>query len=173
MLNNHAVNKIKKSSLIGNVSPDRNFKGSVLIRKIWQKMLDQNIKPTVLASEHLGLAYTYFMKIGRGTESVDKLKIKHYKNMSIFLDIPLTQVMLLAEAIKPEDFYYKATVEERIEHVYNNILNDPLFMGFAPSKQDWNTLSPNLKLSFCVMYETCAQSKILNPSELVRVEEHQ
>lgn len=165
------VVRIKKANLLDSMSQDRSIKGSVLIRKIWQKMLNMNIKPSVLAVEHLGMAYSYFMALGRGQARVDKLKIEQYTLMANFLDLPLIQVMLLAEAVRPEHFYYNATVEERIEHVYENMVNDPIFMGFAPSQHDWDSLSPSLKLSFCVMYETSAQTKILNPAELVRVVE--
>lgn len=165
------VSRIKRANLVDSIGSKTNIKGSVLIRKIWQKMMDMNIKPSVLATEHLGMAYTYLMALGRGGAPVDKLKIEQYTLMANFLDLPLIQVMLLAEAVRPEHFYYNATVEERIEHVYNNMINDPIFMGFAPSQQDWDSLSPSLKLSFCVMYENCAQTKILNPAELVRVVE--
>jgi hypothetical protein len=165
------VKRVKKANLLDSANQDRSIKGSVLIRKIWQKMLDLNIKPSVLATEHLGMAYSYLMALGRGTAPVNKLKIEQYTLMANFLDLPLVQVMLLAEAIQPEHFYYNATVEERIDHVYENMLNDPIFMGFAPSQQDWESLSPSLKLSFCVMYENCAQTKLLNPAELVRVVE--
>lgn len=163
--------KQKKQSVTEKINPDKSIKGSILIRRIWKKMIADGISPYRLASDYLGMAYTYLMALGRGTAKINQLKIEQYMLMANYLDIPLIQVMLLAEAIQPEDFFYKATVEERVEHVYEMIKNDPLFMGFAPSQQDWNSASPTLKLSFCVMYETSAQSKILNPMDLVRVTE--
>jgi hypothetical protein len=164
------VKKPRKATLLA-TKVDKSVPGSALMARLWEKMLKDDISPTTLAEEHLDMAYSYLMMLGRGTAAIDQLKVKQYLKMAEYLGIPLMQVMLLAEAIKPEDFFYNADLEERVGLVYQKLCKDPVFMGFAPSEHEWNSLSLNLKLSFCVIYENSCQTKLLNVADLIKVEE--
>lgn len=147
------------------------MKGSALMAKLWEKMLKDGISPATLADTHLGIAYSYLMMLGRGDAPVSQLKVMQYEKMANYLGIPLMQVLLLAEAVKTEDFYYKADLPDRVEAVYTNMKQDPVYMGFAPNQQEWDSLSSSMRLSMCVFYENCCQTKILNVAELIQVVE--
>ncbi len=167
---NEVTKKPRKATLLANKA-DKKVAGSALMARLWEKMLKDDISPSILADKHLDMAYSYLMMLARGTAAINQLKVKQYLKMSEYLGIPLMQVMLLAEAITPEDFFYNADLEERVQLVYEKMCKDPVYMGFAPNLHDWDSLSLNLKLSFCVMYENCCQTKILNVADLIKVEE--
>lgn len=148
----------------------RNMRGATLMAKLWAKMVDDKITPNQLAEEHLEMSYSYLMMLGRGEASVNELKVNQYRKMAAFLGIPTMQVLLLAEAVDTAEFFYQGDLAERINLVYEKMKKDPVYMGFAPSEQEWNSISLNLKLSMCVFYENCSQSKILNVAELIQLE---
>jgi len=164
-----AASKNTRKSALTEKKIDKNIPGSALIAKLWEKMLKDNISPHDLATQHLDISYSYLMLLGRGEAPVNQLAIPKYLRMAAYLGIPLMQVMLLAEAVAPEDFFYNAGLEDRIALVYEKMKKDPVYMGFAPNEHEWDSLSLKMKLSFCVMYENSSQTKFLNVAELIQV----
>lgn len=140
-----------------------------LINLLWEKMASEGITPTQLA-DRLGISYPYLMLLRRGERKTEEISMRTIRQMAEFLDLPALMVMQLAGIVVPLDFYYRPTLQSQIEMAYSELRSDPKFGGFAPERQDWDSLTDNMKLLVAVLFQNGRKTAILDPVEILKWE---
>lgn len=130
---------------------------SPLIQALWRRAATLGMSTRDLAAR-LGISYPYLMHLAnpknpRSTDGPRGLDREVMRRAAEFLEIPLVQAYVLANILKPEDFFYKPTLDEKLESAYRHMTQNGLWCGFAPTRQQWDAMSRDLKLSFVMLYE--------------------
>jgi transcriptional regulator with XRE-family HTH domain len=152
-----------KESDIGTVPP--------LIDALFKKGAAQHLGPRDLAGM-LGISYPYLMHLSKGRRQADGprgIDREVLKRAAEFLEIPVAQAYVLAGILRPEDFYYKPTLDEKIEAAYQNMRENGLWSGFAPSEAHWGRLPKDVKLTLAVLYEQVVNQDLLDKM-VIRIE---
>lgn len=142
-----------------------NVPGAALIAALWSKMGQNNETPTELAS-HLGITYTYLMALARGGRPIPQVTRPVLVKAASYLNIPVAQAYLLADALLPEDFVFLPTLDEKIRRIYDAMINDPLWMGYALSPKQWAGLDLSAKLLICLLYERASRTQFFSETEV-------
>lgn len=140
-----------------------------LIDLLWEKMAEDDITPSD-AADRLGISYPYLMLLRRGERKTEEISMRTIRQMAEFLDLPALVVAQLAGIVVPLDFYYRPTLQSQIEMAYSELRSDPKFGGFAPERQDWDSLTDNMKLLVAVLFQNGRKTAILDPVEILKWE---
>lgn len=133
---------------------------SPLISALWNKMNEKGISPKEAAEDYLGITYAYLTALARGDRLTNKLTWETLERMSLFLDVPKAQVMLLAGILAQEDFYYRGSIPERMARLYQRMIHDPVWGGYMPNKVQWDALHPQVQLLIGGLYEHKAPAMV-------------
>lgn len=138
---------------------------SPLIARIWVAAASKNESAYDLA-ENLGFSYPYLIALARGERPTEKLGREHIVRIANYLDLPVGQVYLLAGVLKPEDFIFEPTQEEKIQRVLDAMSIDPLWAAYVPKPEVWHDANPSLKLLVCLLYERGARTSFFDDVEI-------
>lgn len=141
-----------------------------LIQMLWKKAAEKGMTTRSLAGV-LGISYPYLMHLANpknirstdGPRGLDKEVLRRAAN---FLEIPVVQAYVLANILKPEDFFYKPSLSDKLEAAYRHMLGNGLWCGFAPSQAQWAAMTDDLKLSFVMLYEQTANRGFLDRTQV-------
>lgn len=139
--------------------------GAALMAALWNKMNHRGETPAELAS-HLGITYAYLMALARGERPIPQVSRAVLVAAAAYLRVPTAQAYLLSEALLTEDFVYVPTVEEKIKRIYEAMLNDPLWMGYALKGDTWENLTLDAKLLVCLLYEKSSRTQFFGETEV-------
>ncbi|WP_157273811.1 hypothetical protein [Thiobacillus denitrificans] len=142
---------------------ERKSEAPPLMRMLYRKMHEEGMEPQGLAAQ-LGISYAYLRSLlnenrsSDGPKGLDKNVIRRAAD---FLEMPVATAYVLAGILEPEDFFYKPTLAESVEAAYQDMVNNGLWAGFAPSEANWKRLPRHVKLSIAVLYEQVASKSFL------------
>lgn len=141
-----------------------------LIKRLWKKAAEKGIGTREL-SRILGISYPYLMhlanpKNGRSTDGPRGMDREVLRRAAEFLEVPLVQAFVLANILKPEDFFYKPSLAEKLEAAYVHMTQNGLWCGFAPSRAQWDGMTDDLKLSFVMLYEQTVNRSFLDRAQV-------
>lgn len=150
-----------------NKEPDskKTVPGAALIAALWLAMNQRGETPAELAAQ-LNITYVYLMALARGERPVPRVSREVLVAAAAYLKVPTAQAYLLAESLLPVDFVYLPSIEEKIRRVYDAMLSDPLWMGYALKHDEWESLSLNAKLLVCLLYEKSSKTRFFGETEV-------
>lgn len=136
------------------------MKGGRLIADLWRKMHENKQSPKNLASE-LGVTYVYLMALARGEKSVPGIDRRVIEACARYLEVPVSQVYLLADIIRPEDFFIEHSLDQKLAATYRTMRESPIWRGYTPSEATWNGLPLEVRLLVAAMFDRLRQKEIL------------
>ena len=145
-------------------SAQKAIPGSTLIAELWGEMKNREETPHDLA-KHLGITYAYLMALARGERPVNNVSRPILVAAAKYLRIPVAQTFLMSDALSEEDFCYEPEIDERLEHVRDRMLVDPVWCGYAPSRHDWTHLNTKIKMLVSLLYERVGQTQFFAQAE--------
>lgn len=115
---------------------DESMPGLKLMAALDRAALERGIHSNEL-SEMLGMRSADLSRLRHGRIDVVKLPRERLQAIADWLGIPMLAAMLLAEQVKPEDFYptkfgEKDSLDLKIARARNYILADPEWSGMIP-----------------------------------------
>lgn len=136
--------------------PDQ-MPGKNLIRAIEQAIVDREIFAGE-AAELMGFYPTELSRLRNGKADVTKLPREKLKAIAKFIGAPLLATMLLADQIKPKDFYQSegdddSDIQNKIDRAVRYILSDPDWGSVAPKELFDQDTSAEVKLFLVWAYE--------------------
>lgn len=131
-----------------------------LMRMLYRKMHEVGMEPAELA-QMLGISHAYLRSLLNTNRSTISLDHSVIRRAAEFLEIPAATAFVLAGLIQPEDFFYKPTLADSVEAAYQDMRNNGLWAGFAPSEETWKRLPKHVRLSIAVLYEQVVGKSLL------------
>ena len=137
---------------------------SALMSRLWERAAQNNDSLADLAVK-LEISYPYLMALARGERPTEKMDRVYLVNAAKYLNLPIGQVYLLAGVLRPEDFIFEPTKEEKMRHAVNAMRNDPLWTAYVPNEQVWEHTDPSMKLLICLLYERAARTSFFDGTD--------
>lgn len=133
---------------------------------LWAQMQRNGHTPLQLSQE-LTLTYPYLMALARGERDVAGLKRDKLQRIAEYLDVSAAQAFLMSGILTPEDFEQSNKIATRVENTRLAMETDPDWRGFVPSADEWNELSPAMKMLLTLLYETVRHNRYAPANVLV------
>lgn len=137
---------------------------NALMSMLWEQAAANNQSLPELA-ENLKISYPYLMALARGERPTEKMDRAHLVSAAEYLKLSVGQVYLLAGALRPEDFIFEPTQEEKMQYALAAMRHDPVWAAFAPSEKAWKHFDPSAKLLICLLYERAARTLFFDGTE--------
>lgn len=135
---------------------DLSLPGANLVRAIEQAVATRGIYNRD-AAEEIGITPTELSRLKHGRLEAVNLSRERINAIAKFLDIPVLAAMLLAEQIKPADFYTNSKSDEfihgQVERAIQFIMNDPDWGALAPKTLYDENTGLDVKLYLIWAYE--------------------
>lgn len=122
-----------------------------------------NKKMTLSAfAEHAGISFYTIKSIVNGHRWVAKANRTTIEKLASILEIPVIQVFILCEFIKPQDIVYvPSSQDETLNAMYRMMIKDKQMMYRCPVKSEWDKWDVSAKISLCMMYELVLERSLL------------
>lgn len=140
------------------------FPGASLMNALFTRMASQGGTPPQIAKD-LNITYAYLMALGRGERPVPKVDRSILESAAKYLDIPVAQAFMLAEALVPTDFAFQPTLEEKFKYIHKAMLADPIWCGYALTSREWKELDQKSKMLISLLYERAARTHFFSDPE--------
>jgi hypothetical protein len=127
----------------------RDVRGIRLIEALEEKALTLGLDAGLLAQE-LGYTERYFSVLLRGERWIGTVGHDKLETIAKFLGQPLVNVYVLAEILRPDDFYAPSDLEKKIKEGYEQLRRNPTLAAWVPSEAEWSQASERMRL-LCVM----------------------
>lgn len=99
-----------------------------------------------------------------GTDREVKLKIAK------FLEVPLINVLMLAEIVEPTDFLIDDRIEPMLDRAFHAIKGDQMFGTFCNNLAEWHRLPHNIRILIALLYEKVNTVELLEKAKMIKVE---
>lgn len=152
---NGAENKIKKTKKIP---------GCRLINRIKSRSIELGVQDRYIA-DIIGVTPIYWYSIANGHRKISALSKDKLEKIAKFLNIPTVQAMSLADVLTHEDFFL-GNLEEQLDISIEQMRNDPAWMNWAPTNEEWAQLSIGTRTGIVMLYETVFQKMLLRRAEI-------
>lgn len=160
-----AINTIDDKNGAGNrVKKSRNIPGYRLINKIKSRSIELGVQDRYIA-DIIGVTPIYWYSITNGHRKISALSKDKLEKIAQFLNIPTVQVMSLADVLGHEDFFL-GNLEEQLNISIQQMRNDPAWMCWAPTDEEWTHLSVGTRTGIVMLYETVYQKMLLRRAEI-------
>lgn len=140
------------------------FPGASLMNALFTKMASQGDTPPKIAKD-LNITYAYLMALGRGERPVPNVDRSILEAAAKYLDIPVAQAFMLAEALSPADFTFQPTLDEKFKYIHKAMLADPIWCGYALTAREWKELDQKSKMLISLLYERAARTQFFSDPE--------
>lgn len=105
-------------------------------------------------ADKAGISFYTIKSIVNGHRWAAKADRGTIEKLAAILEIPVIQVFILCEFIKPQDIVFTPnTQDETLNAIYRLMLKDKQMMYRCPAQSDWEKWDVSAKLSLCMMYE--------------------
>jgi hypothetical protein len=122
---------------------------------------DRKMKLSTFA-EKSGISFFTIKSIMNGHRWAAKATRETIERLALILKVPVVQIYILCEFIKPEDVVFSLEGEdETLNTVYRAMVKDKRMMYRVPVQSDWDVWPRSAKISLCMMYETMRQEIFL------------
>ncbi|MDR0934269.1 MAG: helix-turn-helix transcriptional regulator [Burkholderiaceae bacterium] len=130
----------------------REIDGLKLINKIRVRSVELAVQDRHIA-EMIGVTPIYWYSIANGHRKISSLSKEKLKKIAEFLHIPTIHAMNLAGALGHDDFFH-GNLENQLDVSIEQMRNDPEWMCWAPTNEEWKTLSIGTRIGIVMLYET-------------------
>lgn len=154
--------KTRKKSVKG--CKDRDIAGFRLINKIRTRSLELGLQDRYIA-DMIGVTPIYWYSIANGHRKISSLSKEKLKKIADFLNIPTVQAMSLADVLDHNDFFL-GRLEDQLTTSIEQMRNDPAWMYWAPSSEEWDMLSVGTRTGMVMLYETVFYKTFLSRAEI-------
>ena len=152
---NGAENKVKKPKKVP---------GYRLINRIKSRSIELGVQDRYIA-DVIGVTPIYWYSIANGHRKISALSKDKLEKIAKFLNIPTVQAMSLADVLSHEDFFL-GSLEEQLNVSIEQMRNDPAWMNWAPTTEEWDQLSIGTRTGIVMLYETVFQKMLLRRAEI-------
>lgn len=152
---NGPENRIKKPKKIP---------GYRLINRIKSRSIELGVQDRYIA-DIIGVTPIYWYSIANGHRKISALSKDKLEKIAKFLNIPTVQAMSLADVLNHEDFFL-GSLEEQLNISIEQMRNDPAWMNWAPTSEEWEQLSVGTRTGIVMLYETVFQKMLLRRAEI-------
>lgn len=152
---NGAENKVKKPKKVP---------GYRLINRIKSRSIELGVQDRYIA-DVIGVTPIYWYSIANGHRKISALSKDKLEKIAKFLNIPTVQAMSLADVLSHEDFFL-GSLEEQLNVSIEQMRNDPAWMNWAPTTEEWDQLSIGTRTGIVMLYETVFQKMLLKRAEI-------
>ena len=152
---NGAGNRVKKA---------KNIPGYRLINKIKSRSIELGVQDRYI-TDIIGVTPIYWYSIANGHRKISALSKDKLEKIAQFLNIPTVQAMSLADVLNHEDFFL-GSLEAQLDISIEQMRNDPAWMCWAPSDEEWSKLSVGTRTGVVMLYETVYQKMLLRRAEI-------
>ena len=160
-----AVNTIDDKNGAGNrVKKAKSIPGYRLINKIKSRSIELGVQDRYIA-DIIGVTPIYWYSIANGHRKISALSKDKLEKIAQFLNIPTVQAMSLADVLNHEDFFL-GSLEAQLDISIEQMRNDPAWMCWAPSDEEWSTLSVGTRTGIVMLYESVFQKMLLRRAEI-------
>lgn len=133
-------------------SGKRHVDGIRLINLIRKTLIDRGL-PQRTISDILGVTPVYWNSIMSGNRSIKSLGKDRFDTIAEWLGIPTVQVLNQADYLSIEDFYSKKDLHEQLWLAIVKMANDPQWMAYAPTREEWDVLPLRVQIGYAALYE--------------------
>lgn len=148
----------------GKKGRNREIAGFRLINKIRTRSIELGLQDRYIA-DMIGVTPIYWYSIANGHRKISSLSKEKLKKIAQFLNIPTVQAMNLADVLDHDDFFL-GRLEDQLNTSIEQMRNDPAWMCWAPSKEEWNSLSIGTRTGIVMLYETVFYKSFLDRAEI-------
>ena len=160
-----AVNTIDDKNGAGNrVKKAKSIPGYRLINKIKSRSIELGGQDRYIA-DIIGGTPVYWYSIANGHRKISALSKDKLEKIAQFLNIPTVQAMSLADVLNHEDFFL-GSLEAQLDISIEQMRNDPAWMCWAPTDEEWSKLSVGTRTGVVMLYETVYQKMLLRRAEI-------
>ena len=152
---NGAENKVKKPKKVP---------GYRLINRIKSRSIELGVQDRYIA-DVIGVTPNYWYSIANGHRKISALSKDKLEKIAKFLNIPTVQAMSLADVLSHEDFFL-GNLKEQLNVSIEQMRNDPAWMNWAPTSEEWAQLSIGTRTGIVMLYETVFQKMLLRRAEI-------
>ncbi|MDL2283607.1 helix-turn-helix domain-containing protein [Oxalobacter sp. OttesenSCG-928-P03] len=145
-------------------SRNREIAGFRLINKIRTRSIELGLQDRYIA-DMIGVTPIYWYSIANGHRKISSLSKEKLKKIAEFLNIPTVQAMNLADVLDHDDFFL-GQLEDQLNTSIDQMRNDPAWMCWAPTKEEWNSLSIGTRTGIVMLYETVFYKSFLSRAEI-------
>lgn len=135
--------------------------GIRLLQRLNQVMAKKGDDIGDVAAE-LGISTTYLRAIANGSSSFANVNKQVLRKVAVYIDLPVAQTFLLADAMEPGDFFYESSVDKELALAHVSMTAHPMWAGYAPSTEEWDAMSLRQKLFTCMLYESATSQQFLS-----------
>jgi transcriptional regulator with XRE-family HTH domain len=160
----------ENSATVAKTTETPKYPGSALIAALWYRASVLGHRPVDIA-QACNISYNYLMLLARGERPVPRVDRDHLVSMAAYLEIPVAQAFLLAEALSPKDFVRATSLDRRIEDAYLSMRANPHCAGIVGTIEEWEATPLNIKMLACFLFEQCYGFKftdVVIPSSKLR-----
>jgi hypothetical protein len=106
-----------------------------------------------------GLSPSYFSALiySRGWGSVGR---ETFELITEYLQIPFSNVLLLAGNLRAEDFFVENNIEKSLEGVRVSMVQSDKWCGFAPSYDEWQATPIKSRIAMAMLFLDSVKSDI-------------
>jgi hypothetical protein len=112
--------------------------------------------------EAIGFTEAYYMVYRRGERWIGTVTQTKLEAFAKYLKIPLANVYLLAEILKPADFVERESLPKRLSQLYDVMLSDDTMRPYVPSADAWARTPTDTKLLVYFMFKEVTGKEIDN-----------
>ena len=138
--------------------------GYRLINRIKSRSIELGVQDRYIA-DIIGVTPIYWYSIANGHRKISALSKDKLEKIAKFLNIPTVQAMSLADVLNHEDFFL-GSLEEQLNISIEQMRNDPAWMNWAPTSEEWEQLSVGTRTGIVMLYETVFQKMLLRRAEI-------
>lgn len=152
---NGAGNRVKKA---------KSIPGYRLINKIKSRSIELGVQDRYIA-DIIGVTPIYWYSIANGHRKISALSKDKLEKIALFLNIPTVQAMSLADVLDHKDFFL-GNLEGQLDISIEQMRNDPAWMCWAPTDEEWALMSVGTRTGIVMLYETVYQKMLLRRAEI-------
>lgn len=113
------------------------------------------------AATTCGISTVYLRAIISGHRQFADVDKAILRRIAEYVHLPVAQVFLLADALTAADFYFVDTVEDELLKAHRSMTVDPMWSGYAPSTEEWDSMTQRTKMLLCMLYESATNQRFL------------
>ncbi|WP_019334823.1 helix-turn-helix domain-containing protein [Pseudomonas syringae] len=138
--------------------------GRRLINLIKKTMIDRDLHERAIA-DITGVTQIYWNSMANGNRQIKSLGKDKLDKIAEFLDLPLIQVLILADYFVITDFFNGKTLNDQLLLTLRKMQEDPQWAGYAPDRDVWEATDLGFRTAFAVMYEQISGNVLMEKAK--------
>ncbi|WP_425953141.1 XRE family transcriptional regulator [Ralstonia pseudosolanacearum] len=130
----------------------KKIEGIRLIRLIRKTLIERSLPERTIA-DIMGVTTIYWNSMANGNRKIKSLGKDKLEKVAEFLGVPTIQVYVLADYFEPADFFTTKTMDEQMWLTIVKMAEDPQWVAYAPTREEWAALPTKIRAGFAALYE--------------------